>query len=965
MNLTAYHAKYFANELTRLLPSNDIGKFTSSLQDAQVDLNPHQVEAALFAFKSPLSNGAILADEVGLGKTIEAGIILSQQWAERRRKLIIICPSNLRKQWSQELLDKFYLPSIILETKSFNQAIKEGAANPFNVNDAIVICSYQFAKNKEAYLQNTHFDLVIIDEAHRLRNVYKSTNKISRKIKDVLAEKKKVLLTATPLQNTILELFGLVSFVDDYVFGDVKSFKSQFGSSLDDDDFQGLRRRLQPICKRTLRKQVLEYINYTNRKAIIEEFYPSAAEQELYDNVSSYLQRDTLYALPSSQRQLMTLVLRKLLASSSFAICNTLDGLVNKLEAILQENAENDDFILREDFEEYETLTEEWVNEDEEEFDEKAYSEGDIEQIRRELRDLKKYKQLADSIRKNTKADHLVTALQKGFTELEKLGAPKKALVFTESRRTQDFLKKTLEEQGYEGQIVLFSGTNNDPESTKIYRDWIIEHKGTDRLTGSPTADKRAALVDYFRNIATVMIATEAAAEGINLQFCSLLVNYDLPWNPQRIEQRIGRCHRYGQKFDVVVINFLNRANAADRRVYQLLEQKFRLFDGVFGASDEVLGSIGNGVDFEKTIAQIYQNCRTPEEIEKAFNDLQETLKPDIDEKVRLTRSTLLENFDTEVAEKLKVGFDTARKNLNVFEQRLWQTTKFFLKDYATFNGEEYSFTLVKNPFPAENIHQGPYMVLKPKEGQRKSDVFVPDDTNIYRVGHKLAQRILDECKGLQTPTREVLFDYSNTPINVTPIKNLLGQSGWFQIKKITITAFETEEHLISVCFSEDGEVLDNETALRFFNLLAEEGEIIPLPETIDTQFQKMMAKNEEELLNDNTNRNRDYFDEEIDKLEQWATDMKISLEKEIRDLDAEIKLRKAEAKKQLNLEAKVQAQRQIKELEKRRSEKRQTLFVAQDDIDEKKDVFLTNIEKKLNQRIEQKELFTFKWRIV
>ncbi len=247
MQITPYHAKYFAYELTRQLPSNDIGKLTASLQDAQVDLNPHQVEAALFAFQSPLSNGAILADEVGLGKTIEAGIILSQQWAERKRKLLIICPSNLRKQWNQELLDKFFLPSTILETKSFNQAIKDGNFNPFNIKDSIAICSFQFAKAKDIYLEKTEWDLVVIDEAHRLRNVYKPSNKIGNALKEALWKRKKVLLTATPLQNSILELYGLVSIIDDYVFGDLKSFKSRYSHQLDDNDFYELKSRLQPI----------------------------------------------------------------------------------------------------------------------------------------------------------------------------------------------------------------------------------------------------------------------------------------------------------------------------------------------------------------------------------------------------------------------------------------------------------------------------------------------------------------------------------------------------------------------------------------------------------------------------------------------------------------------------------------------------------------------------------------------
>ena len=222
MNITSYQAKYFAHELTRKKPANDIGKFTASLQDAQVDLNPHQVEAALFAFKSPLSKGAILADEVGLGKTIEAGIIISQKWAERKRKLLIICPANLRKQWNQELADKFFIPSAVLESKSFNKLIKQRKSNPFE-QDQIILASFQFIRSKEDFVKMVNWDLVIIDEAHRLRNVYKPKNKIANSIKVAIQHAPKILLTATPLQNSILELFGLVSFIDEYVWSQTNS----------------------------------------------------------------------------------------------------------------------------------------------------------------------------------------------------------------------------------------------------------------------------------------------------------------------------------------------------------------------------------------------------------------------------------------------------------------------------------------------------------------------------------------------------------------------------------------------------------------------------------------------------------------------------------------------------------------------------------------------------------------------
>ena len=280
---------------------------------------------------------------------------------------------------------------------------------------------------------------------------------------------------------------------------------------------------------------------------------------------------------------------------------------------------------------------------------------------------------------------------------------------------------------------MIFNGTNNDPTSKAIYQQWLKQHSGTDRITGSPSADMRAALVENFRDNASILIATEAAAEGINLQFCNLVVNYDLPWNPQRIEQRIGRCHRYGQKFDVVVVNFLNKKNAADKRVYDLLAEKFKLFSGVFGASDEVLGAIESGVDFEKRIASIYQKCRTPEQIQFEFDQLQHELETDIATGQRDAREKLLDNFDQEVVEKVRVD---SRNILDRFNEQLWQLTRQLLAQFARFDEHGYSFILHSNPFPGEKIHPGPYRMGKAVE-----------DANTYRVGHPLAQRLLIEEK--------------------------------------------------------------------------------------------------------------------------------------------------------------------------------------------------------------------------
>ncbi len=816
MQITPHQAKYFAYELTKRSPSNSVDKLVATLANAQVDLNPHQIDAALFAFRSPLSKGAILADEVGLGKTIEAGILLSQKWAERKRRLLVIAPATLRKQWNQELADKFFLPSFILEKRTFDDQIKAGNLNPFD-QATILICSYHFARSKDSYLKQIPWDLVIIDEAHRLRNVYKPTNRIANAIKAALAHAPKILLTATPLQNSLLELFGLVSIVDEYVFGDIKSFKDQFSNLKTEEDFLLLRARLKTTCQRTLRRQVLEYIRYTNRIPITQEFVPNDDEQKLYDLVSEYLQRESLYALPAGQRKLVTLILRKLLASSTYAISGTLDALASRLGIIqtaqgkFNQNIDVQDAAS--DFEGAQELEEEWGEDETEDtrIETEMLSPDQLGELNEEYRLVKELQQLAHSITKNSKGEVLLTALKEGFEKLNDLGAAQKAVIFTESRRTQEYLRDILESTPkYAGRIVMFNGSNTDEKSKSIYKQWLNKHYATDRVTGSPSSDMRAALVDYFREEAIILIATEAAAEGINLQFCSLVVNYDLPWNPQRIEQRIGRCHRYGQKYDVVVVNFLNRNNAADQRVFELLSEKFQLFSGVFGASDEVLGVIESGVDFEKRISEIYQRCRTPQQIEYEFNELQKELEEQVNTRLSDTKNKLLENFDEEVQEKLRIGKARAEEALSKHEAWLWSITRFFLQDYAEFQGDKNSFLLKRNPFPNETIHPGPY-----RSGKNVQDV------NLFRVGHPLAQKIIEACKVLESVPANIEFNLSLSGRKITALEPYIGQEGCLEACQLSLLALESEEYIVLAAKTTAGEILEEEVIARMLTLPA------------------------------------------------------------------------------------------------------------------------------------------------
>ena len=950
---TDHQAKYVAHLLTQRHPSDSPDKLAGALVDAQVDLHPHQVEAALFAFRSPFSKGALLADEVGLGKTIEAGLVIAQKWAERKRKILVITPANLRKQWYQELQEKFFLPSTILETKAYNAQTKVGNFSPFEVKDSLVICSYQFAKAKASDVSRVDWDLVVLDEAHRLRNVYKPNNVIANTIKLALQNDPKLLLTATPLQNSLLELFGLVSIIDEHAFGDFQSFRDQYARLQDERVFEILKNRLKPICHRTLRRQVTQYVSYTARHAMVEEFTPGDAEVQLYDDVSEYLQRDNLMALPNSQRALMTLVLRKLLASSTFAIAGALDTLINRLEKKLKKEEAPIDLVeeFDKDYEALDEVAEEFESDAKEE---EPLTQDEVAALRIEIEDLKRFRDLAVSIVNNAKGKALLKALKRAFDETERLGGKRKAIVFTESRKTQDYLVRMLSETEYADGLVLFNGSNTDERSRAIYQDYVKRHEGTDHVTGSRTADMRSAIVEYFKNEGQIMIATEAGAEGINLQFCSLVVNYDLPWNPQRIEQRIGRCHRYGQKHDVVVLNFVNLKNEADKRVYELLNEKFKLFSGVFGASDEVLGAIESGVDLEKRIADIYQKCRTTAEIKDSFDELQLELDFEIKDAMKQTRVQLLENFDQEVHEKLKLSKDQSEAALNRFEQMLMDVTRHELKDHAEFTGDG-SFCLHTNPCSKE----GKDIPLGLYELPRRSG-----EAHYYRMSHPLALELVRGAQERDVVAACVFFDYKDTPGVVSILVPYLGMAGELAVSLLTVDSLDqSEDYFVYAGVTDDGQELDDEVVRRMLFLKA--SIIEAQDELCHSQSLESLAEIRQRAVTDRiAHRNLQFFDQEQTKLDGWADDLKVGLEREIKDFDRQIKEAKRASSLAGTLELKLEAQKLLRKLESDRNTKRRSLFEAQDAVDRRHQELIEEIEGKLQQSSNVRTLIQLKWRL-
>lgn len=945
-NYVPHQVRYFAEQILLKRPQSSLQALTSTMSGVKVDLNPHQVDAALFALKSPLSNGALLADEVGLGKTIEAGLVMAQHWSERKRSILLIVPASLRTQWRGELEEKFFLPSTILDSTTYNKALKGGALSPFRTDSEVVICSFNFASTKENEVRAVPWDLVVIDEAHRLRNVYKPNNVIGARLKNALSGKRKLLLTATPLQNNLMELYGLVSIIDDHVFGDARTFREMYVSVHNEQmRNHALKARLQPFCKRTLRKQVTEYVNYTSRIALLQEYTPTAEEGLLYDLVSDYLHSDQLYALPRGQRNLITLVLRKLLASSTFAITGTLHTLVERLEKLL--DGIDAELELQEEYDILDELLEE-QNETEEDLISEL--EQDRIAVGHELERLREYAQLAESITHNAKGDNLLTALQKGFEETTKRGGHRKAVIFTESRRTQEYLLNLLSDNGYEGEIVFLNGSNNDPISRRIYSEWKERHKSDGTLSGSRAADMKAAIVEEFRDRASILIGTEAAAEGINLQFCSLVVNYDLPWNPQRIEQRIGRCHRYGQKNDVVVINFLNRKNAADVRVYELLDQKFQLFSGLFGSSDEVLGSIESGVDFEKRIAGIYQNCKTTEEIQQDFDELQEELSKHIDERMKEARQSILENFDEEVAARLKGCQEDTVAGLDKFSR--WLRSFFIMKgDTSVKPLDLWRFAYNENGATTTFNVQW-------KDAERLGDIFLRRDDPM------LSAWLHDTVKEPLSPATVRFYHTESENHRISFLENHPNLRGTLAVDKLIYSGFEAEEHLVVSVLTEDGTRIDPDMVDRIMELPAE---IIGKASRNVPELGRERKDNVDSRKLEIERINKEYFLAECAKLDAFSEDLKEGIQRELKELDKEIRERKREFKASTNkpLAEMLAIKEGVSRLEAKRKQMRREIYDREDEIDLQNEQLQDEIRARLGGSSKLENIMTISFEIV
>lgn len=939
LNRQELTAKYCYNALIIKKSGSEVERLGNTLFNSKIKLTPHQIQAALFAFKSPLSKGVILADEVGLGKTIEAGIVISQTWYEKRGKILVVAPAALMRQWQAELHEKFALDALILDRKYYNLRLRQGYTNPIkSIETPVIICSYQMCSTFKEEIHAAHFELVVIDEAHKLRNVHNEKSLTANNIKYALEHFKKVLLTATPIQNNLLDLYGISSMIDTDLFGDKTIFRHNYIKNYDIYE-QDLEMRLSNILHRTLRCQVQPYIQFTNRIPKTYTFELTDNEKNVYEKIRELITSsdEDSYLIPKSQKHLLLLILCKLMGSSMHSIVFTLGKMRDRLLAI-KETGENfqidiDSLGFDDDsLDEEETV---FTNED---------KELNLEKLNQEILNLDYIISLANEVNQESKYTALKNALEYAFDHLRALGAEEKVLIFTESRRTQDYLYQSLIQDGY-NDILLFNGSNSDEKSKKILNEWLSKECNNDKANNGKTVNMRTAILEKFKESGKILIATEAGAEGLNLQFCSLVINYDLPWNPQRVEQRIGRCHRFGQKFDVVVINFISSSNVVEQRIYELLNSKFKLFEEILGSSDSVLGSIEDGKDIEKSIVEIYSTCRTKDEINAAFDELQERYKEDIETSINKAKEELLKNFEEDVQKYFTDVLTSTEMSISEIESLLWRILKSLWSDKIKFE-DDYIFQYDSKHYCLTSRNHNNQWI----------------DFNLHTTLGKLLSR---ECSLIERKSGTIKFNITNYPYKLSRVSNLKGKNGYITIKKVSIESFELEEFLVPNGVLSDGTRLDTDLCKMLFRLDTEELSDMPDNSNLLRVLESDSKVNVQSVINDSHMKNNKYLAEEIEKINACTDDKIQSVQFSVELMRSQRKELQQQSDSATTLLEKEEIEKQILDLSRKIRQSWMNLAIAEEELEEERKLMIESIKKANMNKISIEELFTIYFEVI
>jgi superfamily II DNA or RNA helicase len=882
VTLHPFNRRILAEDLVRVRRPDERERYAASQRYARIDPNPHQIDAVIFALRRLREGGCILADEVGLGKTIEAGLVIAQSRAEGAHRILLIVPKSLIGQWQNELLNLFGIQAREDQT-SF-------------IASGVYLLGREFAGSERGAASLgavSPFDLVVIDEAHEIfaglhkrygrDGLYDETSDealMAHRVRGFLRSAPVLLLTATPMQNSLAELWGLVQYVEPTgtLLGDITTFREVFCSEDDRTLVPGqeheLQRRLAMVLQRTLRRQAQEFLErpFTQRRCRLYEYAMSDDERLLYDDVTEYLLQPTLYAFAGRQRRLLLIGFHRRMASSMPALAASLENVAARLRRLGAGQRVPDDAVeVLHDLEE------------EEEIDD-SHSESSIptdrEGIASELALVESFIARARSLPHDAKARSFQDAIRV-ILDLARDGSGSgKAVVFTESITTQEYLRKLLLDTGLSDEdVTLFRGTNDHGRAHQAYARWLQE-EGRKLPPGSRPSREvgvRLALVHEFRTRSKVLVCTEAGAKGLNLQFCDTVINYDLPWNPQRIEQRIGRCHRYSQQRDVTVVNFLARDNEAHRLTFEILSQKLDLFGRVLDASDVVLHEPRTdtpeivvsalSLEFEADLRNIYSRSRTLDEVTREIAALRDKIavRRDAYEKEYARTSQVIESrFDEDV----RRVFKRLREELPAGLVQIDRDLADLVDGYLASDAVEYRRSDEVGRVIFEVALEGG-LAAEIGDARRfaTGDPRHSTDTEPLNLVHPLVRAAIADARAWPGGSVELLLPPDTTP----DLLALAGKVGLLAVALVEYAGFEPVQRLVAAGVVE-GAPIDPSVATRIMRLHATDGleiSVIDDLQGLDDAVDEAVFVDQREV----EKREQQHFEQAIGQLERFVDD--------------------------------------------------------------------------------------------
>ena len=948
------HRRFDAEDLVRLRRSSEQRRFAASQRLGRIDPNPHQIDAVMFALRRIPEGGCILADEVGLGKTIEAGLVVAQLMAEGAERVLIVVPKPLLGQWQDELYTLFGI-----------SAMEAADARCEITARGVFLVGREYAgsvSGSERLAAAPPFDLCVIDEAHEMfAGIYRRFDRLgeydessgaaqtAHRVRRLIRPAPVLLLTATPIQNSLEEMWGLLQYVEPTgtLVGSLPTFKALFcagqdGRRLVPGQAPELRRRLAEVVQRTLRHQAQEFLDqpFVGRRAKLYEYSMSREEKQLYDDVTNYLLAPSLNAFQGRSRQLLLIGFHRIMASSIAALAKSLERVADRLRRMRQGSPDAEPAHL------IESLASDLDDDELQEIEDDAVVEGAVT-IHDELEQVEDFVRRARSLPHDSKAHSLVKVVR---SIGDRRGGNAKLVVFTESLTTQEYLRDLLiEHAGLEdSEITLFRGHNDSPRARQALHRWQEEvgrHLPAHSLP-SPDIAVRLALVHEFKTRSRVFIATEAGAKGLNLQFCDTVVNYDLPWNPQRIEQRIGRCHRYGQKRDVTVVNFLARDNETQRLTLEILMQKLDLFGNVLDMSDSVLHEARSkrsqelttalGPDFEQQLNRIWERARSIDEVEEELRRLRDTMEDrrrDLDRIREHTTGLIETRFDEAVQQAFRRIADELPATLNELDADLERV----VTDYLRANGIDHATEVHKRRrliriSASERLPGALSEGLSVAAGH--ADAL--EEVDALHVAHPLVRAAIDDARRSGSGTFSVRFRLTAQAPEV--LEQRRGSRGRLALSRISYRGFEREDRLVATAVFEDSAVLrPAEAALELLGMPCEDlpaalGDLSVTASDLDEVV-------DEELFFDQAHAadaEIEAFSRALDQLDQYVEDRLLVLRRGQREISDQLEQAEERRDAALGADARSRAEHRIGRLERELSdaEDRIERLAAREDSD-------------------------------